>query len=369
MSRRFLLTLVFLIFATYIYSQKNAVQITGKIFKCPLDTIYFGELQLDGLKMLDSVPVESDGSFNIKTIIPDVGFYQLGFGKDGYMILVLKPGEKLVIESDFNSLSNPSVIKGSEYTTHLFSVQNSLKSIKHKMDSLDQIYREFYYTEKRDSVSVVLLSVYLKLEETQNLLIRDFINSNPHSLAGLIFIDKLNIDKEFETYKKFNDNLTKTYPNNPFVEQFKLTVEKAASTAIGAVAPEIDLPSPSGKNIKLSSLRGKVVLIDFWAAWCGPCRKESPFMVKMYNNFKSKGFEIYAVSLDQTREDWEAAIVKDGLTWPHVSDLKYWKSAAALQYGVTGIPFTVLIDKEGKIIAKGLRGEPLEKKLIEVLEK
>lgn len=133
-------------------------------------------------------------------------------------------------------------------------------------------------------------------------------------------------------------------------------------------APEIELVSPKGKLIKLSDFKGKLVLIDFWASWCGPCRKEMPNVIKIYSKFKNKGFEIYGVSLDQDKEKWMEAITKDGINWPQVSDLKYWDNVAARIYNVQGIPYTVLIDKDGKIIAKNLRGQELEKKIAEVLK-
>lgn len=134
----------------------------------------------------------------------------------------------------------------------------------------------------------------------------------------------------------------------------------------GNIAPDINLPTPEGEMVKLSSLRGKYVLIDFWASWCGPCRMENPNVVRMYQKYKDKGFEIYAVSLDQSRERWVQAIQDDKLTWVHVSDLQYWNSMVVPLYGISGIPATVLLDKEGKILAKGLRGESLEAKLEEV---
>ena len=126
-------------------------------------------------------------------------------------------------------------------------------------------------------------------------------------------------------------------------------------------APEIQLPDPTGKLVSLSSLRGKVVVIDFWASWCKPCREESPNMVKLYNRFKEQGFEIFGVSLDKEKKDWLAAIQKDGLLWTQVSDLKFWESAAARTYGITSIPATYLIDKQGKVLASNLKGAELEK--------
>ncbi|MGM0625589.1 MAG: peroxiredoxin family protein [Bacteroidota bacterium] len=138
---------------------------------------------------------------------------------------------------------------------------------------------------------------------------------------------------------------------------------------IGDIAPEIQLPSPDGDTIALSSLRGKAVLIDFWAGWCGPCRRENPVVVKTYNEFKDKdftigdGFTVYGVSLDKSRDTWLQAIEKDELSWPQVSDLKYWQSPYVRLYGVRGIPANFLVDENGVILAKNLRGEKLSKTL------
>ncbi len=138
------------------------------------------------------------------------------------------------------------------------------------------------------------------------------------------------------------------------------------SFIIGGEAPDFGQATPEGKLLKLSDLRGKVVLIDFWASWCGPCRRENPNVVKLYNTYKDKGFEILGVSLDRDKQRWLDAIAQDGLTWPHVSDLQQWSNAAAQLYGVNSIPHTVLVDKQGRIIARNLRGEALAQKLAEL---
>ena len=151
--------------------------------------------------------------------------------------------------------------------------------------------------------------------------------------------------------------------NDPFIAQLKNKIDGAKSFLTGAVAPDFKMNTPEGKEMSLSELRGKVVLVDFWASWCGPCRKENPSVVKMYNRFKEQGFEIIGVSLDRKKDRWVNAIKKDGLEWHHVSDLKGWQNRAAQMYGVRSIPHTVLLDREGKIIARNLRGDVLERQV------
>lgn len=154
------------------------------------------------------------------------------------------------------------------------------------------------------------------------------------------------------------------YPRQ--VVQISAQAATLRTFAVGAEAPLFAGPNPEGEEISLESLRGKVVLIDFWASWCGPCRRENPNVVKLYDAYKDKGFEILAVSLDKTKDRWVKAIADDKLTWLHISDLKGWKSKYAQQYGVSSIPQTVLLDRDGKIMARNLRGKALEEKLADV---
>ncbi|MEZ4773449.1 MAG: TlpA disulfide reductase family protein [Bacteroidia bacterium] len=167
----------------------------------------------------------------------------------------------------------------------------------------------------------------------------------------------------------YTDRYINEFPgDNPrLAEQLKKETDAARSKMIGALAPDIALPTPEGDTLRISDFRGKVLLVDFWASWCGPCRKENPNVVRMYKQYKNKGFEILGISLDRAKDPWVQAIAKDGLTWHHISDLKFWQSIAAKTYGVGSIPYTVLLDADGRIVAKNLRGAQLEAKVAELL--
>jgi thiol-disulfide isomerase/thioredoxin len=162
-------------------------------------------------------------------------------------------------------------------------------------------------------------------------------------------------------------NIIAGAPANAFSDQLKERRGLLAASAVGQPAPDFTQNQPDGTPFSLLSLKGKLVLIDFWASWCGPCRAENPNVVKVYNKYHDKGFEILGVSLDDSREDWLQAIEDDGLVWKHVSDLAGWRNAVAQQYAVSSIPHTVLVGADGVIVAKNLRGEALEAKVAEVL--
>ena len=200
---------------------------------------------------------------------------------------------------------------------------------------------------------------------------KKFIQDNPDSYISLIALEGYAYSADYPDIAALFNGLTPAVQQTDAGKKFAERLPKLKTIALGGIAPEFAEADTSGKIINLSSFRGKYVLVDFWASWCGPCRGENPNVVKAYNRYKGQNFTIIGVSLDQpnAKDKWLAAIHKDGLTWTQVSDLKFWNSKTAVLYGIQGIPQNFLLDPNGKIIAKNLRGDDLEDKLEELLGK
>jgi thiol-disulfide isomerase/thioredoxin len=286
--------------------------------------------------------IDNNGNFSISFQASTVNIYKLKLSQNSFLSLIIEPEEKIQIKIDLQDVNHP-VITGSPQSELLYKGITNLDSYDKKLEE----YKQQIEQEKLN---------YLK----------QYMLNNGNSLAVLYFVDKLDMEQNIDIYRTVSQSLIAKYPDNPYAQGLVQQVTGAGLLAKGSLAPEIRLPNPEGDTINLSSYRGKLVLIDFWAGWCGPCRMNNPHLVQLYKKYHGSGFDIFGVSLDRDRTQWLNAIQSDSLIWTQVSDLKQWKSAVVSSYNITGIPFTVLIDKDGKVIEKGLRGDILEQKLKEI---
>ena len=371
--------------ALYSCSTSNSVNTSGFEIKGSLsnskgESIYLEKLAQSGVTTVDSTVIDDKGEFLMNHFSPSIGFYRLRISNSNFAMLVLDSAQKITITADARDLGNTFKAEGSP-DTKLFLEYNALaQGQKARTDSLENIFRTAMITLKLDSIRADSLSIELQkpyeiIVSKYSDLVAKKIKENTSSFASIMAIQQLRPENYLDIYIALDKGLNEKYPDNKdiksfhgMVQQAQMMVAKTEAIKVGNEAPELILPMPNDKDLALSSLRGKVVLIDFWASWCAPCRKELPNVKRCYEKYKSKGFEILGVSLDKDRSAWLEAISSEGLTWPQVSDLKYWQSEACQIYAIQSIPYTVLIDKEGKIIATELRGADLDKKLAEVLK-
>ncbi len=315
----------------------------------------------------DTAEISSTGAFEMVSQIDHLGFFRLGFSQNqNYLSLVVGPDDEITVSGNYGGLEGKAQIEGSDETLVL---QEYFASQSKFQNTVDSLRREMQYAQQnQNSINYRNALIHYRMfEQSNEQKIKAFLNENSDKVAALAALTHLNPEKDYELFDEVLTELEPKLKENPIYSKLKKQVDNLAQTQVGAQAPEITMTGVDGETIKLSSFKGKYVLIDFWASWCKPCRIENPNVVKMYNKYKNRDFEIFGVSLDEERRKWVEAIRQDGIEWVQVSDLNGWNNEAAQTYNVNSIPETVLVNPEGEIIARGLRGRDLEEKLEKLL--
>lgn len=357
-------------------------EITGTISGAGNKVLYLEALSPEGVIDVAQTTIGSNGQFELIGNIPAMGLYQLRLGEDDQNILplTLSPEEEITLEVSLEQYMKRPVFKGASWTEPLNQYMALFDDFAKRQSQLAQ-------NNAANMTQDEMMGEYLKLRSPLDGYAIDQMKKQPENPVNIILISSLTPSMGWEywnpdnlvVFEKVADSFSKKYAGSPLAENMVAKYAQLSNTyqqylaykegqKSGSSVPEIELPTPEGKMLKLSSLKGKTVLIDFWASWCGPCRRENPNVVRMYKEYKDRGFTVFSVSLDENGDAWKKAISQDGLLWPnHVSDLKGWNTPMTQIYGFNAIPHTVLIDKEGKIIATNLRGADLEQKLKEIL--
>lgn len=356
-------------------------KLSGTIKNANGQNLVFEKIQGNQPVPVDTVLLDAEGKFAFNLPQGKLEFYRLNLGNNNFIVLCLDSTNNAVIEGDGKSLNESYTIKGSknseiihDYFKEINPLTKKRYEIENKLSGIN-----FADTTAIFGMRKEIEDIMKKVTEVTH----SFIDKNPESPSLVVMQSFLNPEVELPYFKKIEAAIAKSMPGSPYhnqvstyisqveyqLQQIEMQKKMQENLAPGKPVSDIKLPGLDGKEMALSSLKGKVVLIDFWASWCGPCRKENPNVVRLYKEYNKKGFEVFSVSLDDNKDAWKRAVEADGLVWPyHVSDLAKWNSVVVKQFGITGIPFTILVGKDGNIIATGLRGPQLEQKLKELIK-
>jgi peroxiredoxin len=371
--------------------EAKSFTVSGILHNAPSKVVYIEESDVvNGKRQLkDSSVIAADGKFSISVNASKEAIYNLHLQNDiSQFVTVINDASKINIDVDFNKRTDFYNVTGSkasnsikEYLAKITGMQRDRFTIYFQIDSIrknkgDSLLAEDLNRKQAEISNGIKTYSQQAILQSDNSSLALFILSTYQGMARDPNF-RVNGFADAEVVALLNEVLAK-FPDRSDIagirNSMEADIQKAIAAApkpiwIGRQAPEISLPDTEGRTVKLSSFRGKYVLVDFWASWCGPCRRENPNVVEAYNRFRNKNFTILGVSLDRPgqKDAWIKAIVDDNLNWTHVSDLKFWQSEVVPVYQVSSIPFNVLVDPEGKVVAENLRGNALEQKLKEVL--
>ena len=368
--------------------RRNSFSVSGRIEGAEAgEYLLLREVRPGLLEPVDSVVPGKDGHFSFRSETEWPAFYMLSLDDTDFLTLLISPGEKIEVQASRNSMSRPVSVKGSEGTEVILGFRKDHDEVIAELKHLTDTYNDSIDSPRlpllMDSLDRRAADVVAAFRERALALVSENKSSmvpgyllNQQVVPGLQLFDAA---KNPEVFYSVDSALYALYPESDLVLDLHTFVANLRNSVavghregeppvIGDLLPEIALPGPAGDTLRLSSLRGNVVLVDFWAAWCPPCREENPNLVNLYDMYHWKGFDIFQVSLDLRKEEWLEAIRNDRLgRWKHVSDLRYRDSEVVKRFGLTEIPASFLIDREGRVIATNLRGDDLAKKLGEVL--
>jgi len=382
-SRVFYFVLIFFLLTTCSREKKNFT-VSGNLTGNEGTRIFLKEMTTSELIPVDSTSLDESGNFILKGYTDIVRFFTLYASEDDFIILLIRAGDNISISGDANNLYTTYAVEGSDDSKKIRELTSAQNKTLLRIRQLTKIFNDSIHSPDILKIKASLDTAYKEIVDSQRAYTFDFIHQNINSLASLMALYQqigprqylLDPVEDFIYYNIVDSSLNIRYPESEAVRELhrqvvelreQLRVGEMTSRYLGKgiIAPEISLPGPDGDTISLSSLRGNYVLLDFWASWCPPCRHENPNLVMNYNKYHTRGFEIYHVSLDRSRDAWLKAIKDDSLNWIHVSDLRMWNSIVVPIYHIQGIPMNFLLDKEGRIIEQNLQGE----KLSSVLDK
>jgi len=384
------LLIFFVLFSSCHFGKKagpDEIIINGKLKFSGEDRVYLQLLNPLNVVTIDSVSVSKEGTFSFRQKTKETNFYIVKTNDKDFITLLMEPGEKAFIEADASQLSNNYIIEGSAGSLLLMELNNRLNFAYKRVDSLSRKFKEIQGSTDFIEKKAALDTAYTRIFNQHKYYLKLFIEKHSNSLASIIALYQnlgrrpmLTLKDDMPVFEKTAQKLLLAYPGNAHavalssrVNEIKKAEEEyrlARSRIVAdSVAPDIAMGDTAGNIVNLASLRGKTVLLYFTSSSCVPCLAECPELIKLYRKYRSKNFEIFAVSIEKSKSEWKASLGSVKIPWICVSDLKLWDSPVVKKYGFDKLPYMILINKEGRIISVDLSLKGIETKLLTILRK